>query len=293
VIDLHTHTTASDGRLSPADLVARARLATITVLSVTDHDTVAGSDAAEAACRDAGIAFVDGIEITAVRAGLDVHLLGYFFDRRSPALHAFLAAMRQQRLQRIRDMIDRLAQLGVVLDADAILAPVLDNPQKSIGRPFIARALVAGGHVSDMNEAFERWLTPGRPAFIPRAGAPPAEVVARIHEAGGIASLAHPGLLGHDEWIPALVADGLDAVEAYHSRHDPDATAKYLAIAGRLGLAVSGGSDFHADHDHGPASPGAVSLPLDCFERLAALARDQRTRRAASRASASGAGTSS
>jgi len=104
-------------------------------------------------------------------------------------------------------------------------------------------------------------------------GARPADVFARIHDAGGLASLAHPGLLGRDEWIAAFAADGLDAVEAYHSKHDPDATAKYLAIAARLGLDVSGGSDFHADGEHGPASPGAVSLPRDRFDQLEASSR--------------------
>jgi len=293
MIDLHTHTTASDGRLSPADLVARARDAGVTVLSVTDHDTVAGADAADAACRESGIGFVTGIEITAIRDGVDVHMLGYFVDRHSPGLQTFLMGMRQQRIDRIRGMVHRLAQLGVALDGDAILAPVLDNPQNSIGRPFIARALVASGHASSTNDAFDRWLTPGRPAFIPRAGAPPAEVIARIHDAGGIASLAHPGLVGRDDWIPDLAANGLDAVEAYHSKHDESATAKYVAIAARFALAVSGGSDFHSDEDHGPSSPGAVTLPRDCFERLEALADRQRGRRATSRASASGSTTSS
>src|SRR5262249_34956601 len=115
VIDLHTHTTASDGRLSPVELVARARSAGVTVLSVTDHDTVAGADAADAACRECGIAFVTGIEITAIREGLDVHVLGYFVDCHSPALDAFLTRMRKQRIDRIRQMVDRLAQLGMAL----------------------------------------------------------------------------------------------------------------------------------------------------------------------------------
>jgi len=296
VIDLHTHTTASDGRLSPADLVARAKASGVTVLSVTDHDTVAGADAAEAACRDAGIAFVTGVEITAIRDGLDVHVLGYFLDRHADALHVFLAAMRRQRVDRIREMVDRLGRLGIPLDADAILAPVVANPQLSIGRPFIARALVAAGRAADISDAFDRWLSPGRPAFMPRAGAPPADVIVRIHDAGGVASIAHPGLVGRDEWIPQLAADGLDAIEAFHSKHDAAATAHYLAMAERLGLAVTGGSDFHGagdDGEHGPGAPGSVSLPRDRFERLEEIARLQRGRRAASRASASGSVTSS
>ena len=203
MIDLHTHTTASDGRCAPAELVARAAAAGVTVLSVTDHDTVAGYQAAAAAAATAGVELVPGIEITAVVDGADVHVLGYFIDVHSPRLLAFLAEQRRRRIDRVRQIIDRLASHGVVLDSDAILQPGLDDPGIAIGRPWIARALVAGGHVADSNQAFDRWLGRGRPAFVPRLGATPEEVVARIHEAGGIASLAHPGLVGHDEWLPA------------------------------------------------------------------------------------------
>jgi predicted metal-dependent phosphoesterase TrpH len=237
--------------------------------------------------------FVAGIEVTAIRSETDVHILGYFIDRHSASLRAFLDAQRAERIARVRRMIDRLADLGIRLDADAILAPAIDDPQKSVGRPWIARALVAAGHAADTNDAFGRWLQRGKPAFVPRAGAPPAEVVSRIHAAGGVASLAHPALVGRDEWIAELKSAGLDAVEAYHSKHDEADTARYLSMAQTLGLAVTGGSDFHADEAHGPLSPGSVVLPRDCFERLEALARDQRERRPTSRASASGSGTSS
>src|SRR5262249_17107615 len=272
LIDLHTHTTASDGRDTPAALVAHAAAAGVTVLAVTDHDTVAGSAAADAACRTAGITFVNGIEITAMRDGGDVHVLGYFFDRTSPALVAFLAAQRRNRIDRVREMVARLAQHGIHLDADAIVQPGLEDPPESVGRQSIARALIDGGFAKDAIEAFERWLSFGRPAYVPRAGATPAQVFDRIREAGGIASLAHPALVGHDEWIDEFAADGLDALEAYHSDHDAAATARYLAIARRLGLAVSGGSDYHGDPSHGPPHPGAVSLPRDAYDALAARA---------------------
>ena len=267
MIDLHTHTTASDGRCPPAELVARAVDAGVTVLSVTDHDTTAACDAAAAACASAGVEFVVGIEITAIRDGADIHVLGYFLDSRAPSLHAFLARQREQRVVRVRMMIERLAAAGIVLDADAILQPGVDDPAKSVGRPWIARALVAAGHVQTTDEAFDTWLARGRPAFVPRAGAPPAEVFARIHEAGGVASLAHPALIRHDEWLDEFARDGLDAIEAYHTDHDADATGRYLAAAERLGLAVSGGSDYHADGAHG-GGVGSVSLPREEYERL-------------------------
>jgi 3',5'-nucleoside bisphosphate phosphatase len=273
VIDLHTHTTASDGRCTPADLVRRAAAAGVTVLGVTDHDTIGGCDAARAACAEAGIEFVPGIEITAIRAACDVHVLGYFIDTRSAALQAFLAKQRMNRIDRVRQMIDRLAQHGIGLDADAILGPGLADSAKAAGRPWIARALVAAGHVASTDEAFDRWLSRGRPAFVPRAGAPPEDVVAQVHDAGGLASLAHPVLVAHDDWIDEFARAGLDALEVYHTEHDQEAVARYAAAARRLGLAVTGGSDFHGDATHGAATPGIVSLPPEEFEALKARSR--------------------
>jgi predicted metal-dependent phosphoesterase TrpH len=268
LIDLHTHTTASDGRATPTDLVVRAAAAGVTILAVTDHDTIGGCEAASQACAAAGLQFVPGIEVTAIRHGGDVHILGYFIDRTSPALLTFLEGQRRQRLDRLRLMIEKLSTLGMTLDAEAILRPALDDSSTSAGRPWIARALVAAGHTTTTNEAFDRWLTPGKPAYVPRQGASPADVIARIHDAAGLASLAHPGLLGHDEWIPGLVSDGLDALEAYHSEHDTATTARYVGLAASFGIAVSGGSDYHGDPAHGPARPGAVSLPPQAFAEL-------------------------
>lgn len=271
VIDLHTHTTASDGLCTPEELVARAAGAGVSVLSVTDHDTISGCAAAAAACASAGIEFVAGIEITAVRAATDVHVLGYFISRRSPVFLDFLAAQRRQRIDRVRLMIDRLADFGVRLDADAILQPGVADVEKAAGRPWLARALVSGGHVKTTNEAFDRWLSRGRPAFVPRVGATPEAVFAHIHEAGGVASLAHPGLLAHDEWIPGFVTGGLDAIEVYHSGHDRDATMRYRELAAKHSLGVSGGSDYHADGHHGASGLGGVSLPRSDFDRLVRL----------------------
>ena len=271
MIDLHTHTTASDGRCTPAELVSRAASAGISVLSVTDHDTVAGCEPVAAACQAARIEFVAGIEITAARDETDVHILGYFVDARSPALLAFLAGQRQQRIDRIRLMIGKLAVFGIRLDADAIVQPAIDAPSRSVGRPWIARALVAGGYVKTTNDAFGIWLSRGKPAFVARESAGPDEVIARIHDAGGIASLAHPVLVRHDEWIRGFVADGLDALEAYHSKHDAATTSRYVELASTLGIRVTGGSDYHGHASHGPERPGAVALPRDAYERLVRL----------------------
>jgi len=277
LIDLHTHTTASDGRCTPPELVARAAAAGIQVLSVTDHDTVAGCAEAAASCAGAGIEFVPGIEITAVRDDADVHTLGYFIDTASAAFSVFLSEQRHRRIDRVRQMIARLRSSGIELDTAAILQPALDDPSQSAGRPWLARAMVAAGYVATTNEAFDRWLARGRPAFVPRLAAEPGEVIARIHDAGGIASLAHPGLLKQDDWLPDFVRAGLDAIEVYHTDHDAPATVRYASLAKKFGLAVTGGSDYHADQSHGAAALGSTSLPRDEYDRLIVLARRRRS----------------
>jgi len=268
LIDLHTHTTASDGRRTPADLVAFAAAVGVTVLSITDHDTVAACDPAARAAAAQRIEFVPGIEITAVRDEVDVHVLGYFIDLHSSALIEFLADQRRRRIDRVRQMVGRLAQHGIVLDADAIVQAAVVDPSTSVGRPWIARALVAGGYVATHDEAFDRWLERGAPAFVAREAASPQEVIARIHDAGGVASLAHPGLLDRDEWIARFAHAGLDALEAFHTDQNAAETARYLDLAQHLGLAVSGGSDYHADESHGATRPGSVELPREAYETL-------------------------
>jgi predicted metal-dependent phosphoesterase TrpH len=165
-------------------------------------------------------------------------------------------------------MIQVLATHGIALDADHILKPSASDPGKAPGRPWVARALVAAGHVGSIDEAFDKWLERGRPAFVARRATSPEEVFEHLHEAGGLASLAHPGVLDHDEWLERFAMGGLDAIEAYHSDHESAATERYLEIAGRLGLAVTGGSDYHGEGTHGSSHPGSVSLPRVHYDRL-------------------------
>ncbi|HUK33812.1 MAG TPA: PHP domain-containing protein [Vicinamibacterales bacterium] len=268
MIDLHTHTTASDGRCSPAELVARAVAAGVGVLSVTDHDTTAAAAASAAECAHAGVEFVPGIEITAVVDGLDVHVLGYFIDPDAAALSGFLTQQRERRVERVRQMVTRLAALGIELDVDAILRPSQSGQGRAVGRPWIARALVDGGHVATTAEAFEKYLKTGAPAFVPRVGPTPADVFAQIHHAEGVASLAHPGLLRRDDLIPGFVVSGLDAIEAHHSKHSLHDVERYLTIARDHRLAVSGGSDYHGDPSHDVGGVGSVALPIELFHDL-------------------------
>jgi 3',5'-nucleoside bisphosphate phosphatase len=269
VIDLHLHTTASDGALAPADLVRRASAAGLTVISITDHDTIAGLAPADAAAGANRLEIVPGIEITAIADGRDIHVLGYYIDPASASLDRFLVRQRADRVRRVSAMAERLADLGCAIDAAPMLADAARG--RSVGRPQLAAALVRAGHVHTQDEAFVRFLEFGRAAFVPRAGASPADVVTLVHEAGGLASLAHPGLSGRDDLIPGLVDAGLDAIEVRHADHDEATEARYREIARRHGIAVTGGSDFHAD-DRTPHHPalGAITLPREDFERLRA-----------------------
>jgi predicted metal-dependent phosphoesterase TrpH len=272
VIDLHLHTTASDGLCSPRDLVHQCVAAGLTTIAVTDHDTTAAVAEVQALCGEEGLDCIAGIEITAIENGVDVHVLGYFLDPRSAPLASFLARQRQHRVARVKATAERLAALGIAIDVGPLIEAAARDDGRSIGRPQIARALVASGHAVDSNDAFDRWLARGRPGFVPRSGAPPEEVIGIIHEAGGLASLAHPGQLGLDGRIPALRAAGLDAIEAYHSDHDPLTRDRYVTMARSLGLLVTGGSDFHGDPAHG-LTPGTVTLPRDEWERLSTWPR--------------------
>jgi predicted metal-dependent phosphoesterase TrpH len=267
LIDLHMHTTASDGRLSPADLVSRVHAAGLSVISVTDHDTVAGLAAVRTAADAHGIELVDGIEVTAVHQGRDVHMLGYFINPHDAVFNDFLAAQRRRRVHRVRLIGDRLASLGAPINVDALLDQAAHTPGTSVGRPVIGRALVAAGYVASVQEAFDRFLGAGQPAFVPRTGESPADVVHRIHAAGGLAAMAHPGVTRQPAVMASLVGAGLDAIEVYHSDHSPDMQRELLAYAHEHGLLVTGGSDFHGD-DLRDRPLGRATLPRAEFERL-------------------------
>jgi predicted metal-dependent phosphoesterase TrpH len=277
VIDLHMHTTASDGSMEPARLVDRAWREGVRTLSVTDHDTVAGVAAARTQAAESGIAFVTGIEITAVADGRDIHVLGYYIDADSPSLNGFLERQRVDRVRRLSAMMDRLSELGRPVDRSAVLSDADLAQGRAVGRPKLARALVQAGHASDMRAAFDQWIGEGKAAYVPRRGATPADVIRVIGDAGGIASLAHPGLLKRDDLIPPMVDAGLSALEAYHSDHDPGMTRRYLDLAARYDLAVSGGSDYHGEEGHRRGMLGRVSLPAAHFERLSERAARRHT----------------
>jgi predicted metal-dependent phosphoesterase TrpH len=270
VIDLHSHTTASDGTLPPAALLEAAAAAGLTVLAITDHDTTAGYVEACGAPGARVLELVSGVEVTAVSDGKDVHVLGYFIDPAAPALVRFLEGQRLDRVRRVSEMADRLAALGCPIDVQPVLGRAASG--RSVGRPQIADLLLAAGFVRSRDEAFDRFLEYGAPAYVPRRGASPEQVIAAIHDAGGLASLAHPGVTGRDDLIDRLAAAGLDAIEVRHADHPPDVERRYRDVAARLRLLVTGGSDFHGAADHHACSLGSVTLPRDDYDRLRSAA---------------------
>lgn len=268
MIDLHMHTTASDGRCTPAELVQRAWDAGIRTMSVTDHDTTAGVAPAVDAAAAVGMTVVPGIEITSVHAGKDVHVLAYFLPESAPGVTQLLATQRRLRIERAVEIAERLARLGTPIDVEALVEAAAGRGGKSLARPQIAQALIAAGHVSTVAEAFDRFLGEESPAYVPHRGASPAEVVQLVNAEGGVASLAHPGYRPKDEIIPGLVDSGLRAIEVFHSSHDEATQAHYASVAQRYDLIPTGGSDFHGDGTRRAEFFGVINLPVEYFDRL-------------------------
>ena len=271
MIDLHLHTTASDGRSSPEELVLEAAAAGLTTIGVTDHDTLAALGAAGAAASANGLSCIPGVEITAVHAGRDVHVLAYFVRDDDAELAAFLERQREDRRRRLFEMMELLDRGGVPVDHEAVRERAGERG-RSAGRPLLAEALVRARHVESIAEAFDRYLGEGRPAFVARQGASPRDVIGLVARVGGVSSLAHPGKLRDDELIRPLVDAGLPAIEVHHPDHDEADTERYRRMAATYGLLATGGSDYHGPGSGRTAGLGRVTLPAPDFDRLAARA---------------------
>lgn len=248
-IDLHAHSTRSDGTRTPAELVADARRAHLDAVAITDHDTTSGWLEATAAAHEHGITLVSGVEISCERDGRSVHLLGYLVDPSNTPLATELAKARESRVTRLERMVARLAADGIPVTYAAVLAKV--PPGATPGRPHIADALVAAGAVATRDEAFARWLHDQSPYYVHHYAPDPVRAVGLVQAAGGVAVLAHPftqtrgaGVLT-DRAIGELADAGLRGLEADHPDHDAPARARAHALAARLGLLVTGSSDYH------------------------------------------------
>lgn len=267
-VDLHLHSTASDGLLPPAAVVSAARVVGLTAIALTDHDTVGGIEEARATAEHAGIRFVAGIELSAEEDGIEIHVLGlHLADVAS--LHDRLLELRADRMDRARAIVARLAELGVSISYDAVLAHAAGG---AVGRPHVARAMMDAGAVSDFREAFDRYLGAARPAFIPKKKLTVGDAVKLIHAAGGLAVWAHPGTHAGDPLLSAVSAAGLDGLEVLHPSHGPEMVARLSALCDARDLVPSGGSDWHATPG-ATRTLGSQAVPFEWLERQdAALA---------------------
>jgi hypothetical protein len=264
VADLHLHTLFSDGTFTPEELASRGSKAGLLAMALTDHDTVEGCEPMALACAPLGIEFIPGTELTAEHQGSEVHLLGYFLDIHHPALLAEIKKFQTVRQDRVREMAARLNRINVPLRAEAVFE--LANC-RSPGRPHVARAMVQQGLCASLDEAFERFLKKGRPAWVPKYKISALDAMQLIHQAGGLAVLAHPGLNHNDNVIPELARLGMNGLECFHTRHTARQSENYLNMAEHLKLAVTGGSDCHG-FSKGKPLIGTVKLPAFYFEKF-------------------------
>jgi hypothetical protein len=260
-LELHAHTRFSDGTLPPEALVELAVERGLFALAVTDHDSVDGIAPATEAARGR-LEVIPGIEVSSTLAGQDVHILGYFVDPASPSLRESLERFRGERRDRARAILERLASQGMSLSAEDVFAAAGPGV---VGRPHIAHALVAAGHVPSLEVAFQRLLGRRGTAYVPRPAYASTDAVRTIRDAGGVAVLAHPGTLARG-LVESLLEAGLAGIEVWHPQHGPASQRQWFRVAEELGLVASGGSDFHGPQRG--AALGDMPVPERALEAL-------------------------
>jgi len=265
-VDLHTHTTASDGTLSPRDLVRAAARRGVRVLAVTDHDSTDGlRDALAEAEQHRPLTIVPGLEINCDVPGAEVHVLGYLVDHEAAWFQDFLREQRAERVARVHRIAARLAELGLPIDPAEVFAIVKEG---AAGRPHVAQVMVQRGYVKSVREAFDRYLHVNGPANVPRKRLTPAEAVRIIRRARGVPVFAHPGLADRDALIPELVEAGLMGIEAIYAEHSAAQTAHYQDLCRRHGLIATGGSDYHGERSGRTNPLGHPPVPMSVYVEL-------------------------
>jgi len=276
-VDLHAHTTASDGTLSPRELVSAAARRGVRVLAVTDHDSTDGlRDAFDEAAKHPPLTIVPGLEINCDApgaAGAEVHVLGYYVDHEAGWFQDFLREQRVERAARVHRIAARLAELGMPIDAAEVFAIVKEG---SAGRPHVAQVMVQRGYVRSVREAFDRYLHANGPANVPRKRLTPVEAVRIIRRAHGVPVFAHPGLADRDALIPELVEAGLMGIEAIYAEHSAAQTAHYKDLCRAHGLVATGGSDYHGERSGRTNLLGHPPVPMSVWEELKAAAEKAR-----------------
>lgn len=263
-VDLHVHSTASDGLTAPRDLVSLALDLGLRVISLTDHDSVEGLPAAIETASGTALTVIPGVELSVMSdEGADIHILGYLIDYREPALLMALQRLRAARLERARAMVDALADAGHALD----LARVLEHAGAgAVGRVHVARALVDAGSVDSIERAFAELIGRDGPFYVRKAFFSASDALDLIHHAGGVAVLAHPGVSGEGP-LMGLIDLGLDGIEAFHAEHTASQRAHFASLARRFGLVATGGSDYHGPGMRS-ASLGSGACPDEAVESL-------------------------
>jgi predicted metal-dependent phosphoesterase TrpH len=279
-VDLHSHTTASDGTLTPRQLVREAARRGVRVLAVTDHDSTDGlAEATAEAALHPPLTIVPGLEINCDAppapdgGGAEVHILGYYVDCDAAWFQDFLRAQRAERAARVHRIAARLAELGMPIDPAEVFAIVKEG---SPGRPHIAQVMVNRGYVKSVREAFDRWLHASGPANVPRTRLTPADAVRVIRRAAGVPVFAHPGLADRDALIPELIDAGLLGIEAVYAEHSAAQTAHYKDICRAHGLVATGGSDYHGERSGRANQLGHPPVPMSVWDELKAAARRAR-----------------
>lgn len=243
----------------------QAQKVRLAAVGISDHDTAGGLAGAIEAGRDLGIEVVPGVEINTDSLGVEVHVLGYYFDRSDGDFLDLLRRLRDGRAARGEEMVRRLRRAGLDISWDRVLEIAGGG---SVGRPHVARALEEAGYVASTSEAFDRWLVPGKRGYVERYKLSPADAVRAVRRAGGVPVLAHPGLVGRDEIIPDLVEAGLMGLEVYHPDHGAVAVRRYGRLAGEMGLIATGGSDFHGPGGSHPWKIGHCAVDYEAVEKL-------------------------
>jgi predicted metal-dependent phosphoesterase TrpH len=262
--DLHLHTNFSDGTYTPEELASHGKRLGFCALALSDHDTLEGCDRMAAACAANDIEFIPAAELTAELDGHELHLLAYYVDTANARLLVELARFQEVRQNRIREMVARINKLNVPLRAEAVFE--IANC-RAPGRPHVARALVKQGFCHNLDEAFDRFLKKGKPAWVPKFKMSAVEAVDLVHQAGGVAVMAHPGLNRCDDLIPALADCGMDGLECFHTKHAGAEAEHYLRMAEQENLLVTGGSDCHG-LSKGKPLIGGIKLPYWRVEEL-------------------------
>ena len=270
-VDLHSHSTASDGSRSPRAVVEAARAAGLSAIALTDHDTMAGVGEAADTGREIGVRVVPGVELSATDADREVHVLGLHIER-ADALEPTLREFRDSRFTRAEQMVAKLNALGVPIALDAVLAQAAGG---AIGRPHLARALIGEGWARDSRDAVDRYLGAGKPAYVPKQRLSMAEAIALIHAGGGLAVLAHPGPDGRRDVVERFVSLGLDGLEVRHPGHSGEDVIRLGALVDFFRLVPSGGSDWHGASD-GPRVLGAMRVSADWLDRQDARVAERR-----------------